>query len=73
MNPGSISEEFIRAIRKRDERLFQALVLVSFPVFLLIVTASRLVNGAPDVKRDVSIMAEAKESARSTIAIALSD
>jgi len=38
-------------LKKRDERLFQVLFLISFPIFLVIVLATRLVPAASDAKK----------------------
>ncbi|MCA2999225.1 MAG: hypothetical protein ACKO15_03225 [Burkholderiales bacterium] len=60
-------------LKKRDERLFQVLFLISFPIFLVIVLATRLVPAASDAKKHPSILVEASHQARSTLAMALMD
>jgi hypothetical protein len=62
-----------RALRQRDEKLFQAIFVLSFPVFLIVVMATRFLPTSGEGKREVSILSEASSSARSTIAIALMD
>lgn len=61
------------SLKKRDERLFQALFFLSFPVFLAFVLTTRLMPVSGENKKQTSVMNEARESARSTIALALTD
>ncbi len=60
-------------LKKRDERLFQAVFLVSFPLFLVIVLTTRLLPTANESKKQTSILGEASNKARSTLAMALMD
>lgn len=63
-------------LKKRDERLFQVLFVLSFPAFLAVVFTTRLlphVGEGSDTKKQVSMLSEASQSARSTIAQALTD
>jgi hypothetical protein len=60
-------------LKKRDERLFQAIFLVSFPLFLVIVLTTRLLPAANESKKQTSILGEASNKARSTLAMALMD
>ncbi|AMS32281.1 MAG: hypothetical protein ACK45Y_10625 [Betaproteobacteria bacterium] len=60
-------------LKKRDERLFQAIFLVSFPVFLVVVLTTRLLPVANESKKQTSILGEASNKARSTLAMALMD
>ena len=60
-------------LKKRDERLFQVLFVLSFPVFLAVVFATRLLPAGSENKKQTSMLNEARESARSTIALALTD
>ena len=60
-------------LKKRDERLFQAIFFVSFPVFLAVVFTTRLIPAGSEQKKQTSMINEARESARSTIALALTD
>ena len=60
-------------LKKRDERLFQVLFVLSFPVFLAVVFTTRLLPAGSEGKKQTSMMNEARESARSTIALALTD
>jgi hypothetical protein len=66
-----LADNLRKSLKQRDERLFQAIFVVSFPVFLAIVIAARMVPG--DSKKDTSVFSEASKSARSTIAMALMD
>ena len=66
----------IKAERRRDESAFYLLFVLSFPFFLVVALARRLlpraaVTGQMDEKAGKSIIAEASASTRSTIAIAL--
>jgi hypothetical protein len=60
-------------LKKRDERLFHLLFVISFPIFLVIVLATRLVPTASEAKKHPSILGEASNQARSTLAMALMD
>jgi hypothetical protein len=60
-------------LKKRDERLFHLLFVISFPIFLVIVLATRLVPTAGEAKKHPSILGEASNQARSTLAMALMD
>lgn len=63
-------------LKKRDERLFQVLFFLSFPMFLAFVCATRLLpisSASSDNKKQISMLSEARESAHSTIALALAD
>jgi hypothetical protein len=66
-----------RRRRRQDERTFQLLFLVSFPVFLAVTLGTRVLPGArhhddSGTHRN-SLLADAAAAARSTIAIALND
>jgi|GEM_PF-3972430 len=60
-------------LKKSDERLFQVLFVLSFPVFLAVVFTTRLLPASSDNKKQISMINEARESARSNIAQALTD
>jgi hypothetical protein len=60
-------------LKKRDERLFHLLFVISFPIFLVIVLATRLVPTAGEAKKHPPILGEASNQARSTLAMALMD
>jgi hypothetical protein len=60
-------------LKKRDERVFQAIFMLSFPVFLVVVLTTRLLPAANDSKKQTSILGEASNKARSTLAMALMD
>jgi hypothetical protein len=64
--------------RQQDERLFRLVFMVSFPLFLLVGIAARLMPAAPlsglsEAKPRGSLLAEATAAARSTIAVAFAD
>ena len=77
--PGLSHADVIKAERKKDERSFHLLFVLSFPLFLVAVMLGRLIPGisalgeGSSAHRDTSksIIAEASATARSTIAIAL--
>jgi hypothetical protein len=56
--------------RGRDDTLYRAAFAVSFPLFLVGVAVTRLFTAAPSQQ---GLMAEALDSAHSSIAIALKD
>jgi hypothetical protein len=60
-------------LKKRDERLFQVMFILSFPIFLAVVCATRFLPLSSDNKKHTSMLSEARESAHSTIALALAD
>ena len=78
-NSGPRDSETKKAERKKDERSFHLLFVLSFPLFLVAVMLGRLIPGisalgeGSSAHRDTSksIIAEASATARSTIAIAL--
>jgi hypothetical protein len=72
MSTTQLAHNFKRSVKQRDERLFQAIFMLSFPVFFILVLAARLLPAAGEGKKE-SILSEAKSSARSTIAVALTD
>jgi hypothetical protein len=72
MSTTQLADNFKRSVKQRDERLFQAIFMLSFPIFFILVLATRLLPAAGESKRE-SILSEAKSSARSTIAMALTD
>ncbi len=66
-----------RQRRLEDERTFQLLFLLSFPIFLAMALGARVLPGAksgddPGAHRG-SLLSDAASAARSTIAIALTD
>lgn len=65
----------VRQRRVADERLFQLLFWVSFPLFFALALGSRVLPGSKsgDDGSRSSVLAEAAAAARSTIAIALTD
>jgi hypothetical protein len=67
-----LSDDERQSLKRRDERLFQVIFVLSFPVFLAIVMATRLLPTG-NAQKDVSMLSEASQSARSTIATALAD
>jgi hypothetical protein len=67
-----VDDKIKRSLKRREERLFQAIFMLSFPVFFILVLATRLLPAAGESKKE-SILSEAKASARSTIAVALTD
>lgn len=71
---GDGAEQLVRE-RKRDERAFYLLFMLSFPLFLMVVVAGRLLPGsaAGGDRAGKSIIAEASATTRSTIAIALTN
>lgn len=56
--------------RHRDDALYRAAFALSFPLFLVGVALTRLVSGGPTQQ---GVIAEALDSAHSSIAIALKD
>jgi hypothetical protein len=72
MSTTQLADNFKRSVKQRDERLFQAIFMLSFPIFFILVLATRLLP-APGESKKESILSEAKSSARSTIAMALTD
>jgi hypothetical protein len=72
MNTNNLADNIKRSLKRRDERLFQAIFMLSFPIFFILVLATRLLPAAGESKKE-SILSEAKTSARSTIAMALTD
>jgi hypothetical protein len=73
MNTSTVVEGERQTSKKRDERLFQAIFMLSFPVFLVIVLTTRLLPAANETKKQTSILGEASNKARSTLAMALMD
>jgi hypothetical protein len=73
MSTNNLADNIKQSLKKRDERLFMAIFILSFPIFLAIAMATRLLGSPGEVKRDASILGEASSAARSTIAIALQD
>jgi hypothetical protein len=73
MSTTQLADNFKRSVKQRDERLFMAIFILSFPVFLVLVLATRLSPAASEVKKERSILSEASASARSVIAVALQD
>jgi hypothetical protein len=68
--------EVRKAERKKDERSFYVLFVLSFPLFLIAALIGRLIaSGAESTAanhvQNKSVIAEASAAARSTIAIAL--
>lgn len=64
--------------RVQDERVFQAIFLVSFPLFLAAALAGRVLpmakaSGADRPAKQGSVFVQASATARSTIAIALTN
>jgi hypothetical protein len=61
--------------RKRDERAFYMLFMLTFPLFLIAVVAHRVLPGSTTSGSATgkSIMAEAGETTSSTLAIALTN
>jgi hypothetical protein len=72
MSTTQLADNFKRSVKQRDERLFQAIFILSFPIFLVLVLATRL-SPAGEAKKERSILSEASASARSVIAVALQD
>ena len=56
--------------RAGDERLFTVLLLLSYPFFLVLAAAARLLPGSTGDTPRASVFAVAAEAARSTLAIA---
>lgn len=73
MMTNNLADNMRQSLKKRDETLFTAIFIVSFPIFLAIVAGTRMLGGGGETKRDASVLSEASEAARSTIAIALQD
>jgi hypothetical protein len=72
-SPGHVPEASVAAPRRGDQRLFQLLFWLSFPVFLLLTAAARWLPAGEGVRAAArtSVISEAAEAACSTIAIVL--
>jgi hypothetical protein len=75
---GDFSQDVWLKSRKQDERLFQLICIVTFPLFLLAAVVARMrperwtfVPRETPMRR--SVLAEAAAATRSTIAIAFMD
>lgn len=71
--PGTLPAATGTAPRRGDQRLFQLLFWLSFPVFLLLTAAARWLPAGEGVRAAArtSVISEAAEAACSTIAIVL--
>lgn len=68
-------DQHLMTERRRDERAFYMLFMLTFPLFLMAALVGRLARGGVSGGRNsgMSVVAEASTTARSTIAIALTN